>query len=166
MHPALLIVDLQKRFQKESPTIAASFAEVIPVINDTSALFRQCHLPVVFIQHKNEAEKLLPGVVDFDLPDELVVKPGDRRIIKTYGNAFAKTSLQADLQDLAVDSVVVCGFCAEYCVLDTCRGAKEADFKAFLLHNGLASSSREHIHFVEEINEGISFEALKIFFED
>jgi nicotinamidase-related amidase len=60
-----------------------------------------------------------------------------------------------------VDAVIVTGFCAEFCVLSTYRGAEDFDFKPIILKDSLASDNTEHIRFVEEISETISFGALK-----
>jgi len=55
----------------------------------------------------------------------------------------------------------VTGFCAEYCVLSTYRGAKDLDLTPIILRDSLASDNAEHIRFVEEISETISLGALK-----
>ncbi len=60
-----------------------------------------------------------------------------------------------------IDTVIVTGFCAEFCVLSTYRGAEDFDFKAIMLKGALASDNAEHIRFVEEISETVSFGALK-----
>lgn len=52
-------------------------------------------------------------------------------------------------------------FCAEFCVLSTYRGAQDFDFTSIILKGSLASDNAEHIRFVEEISETISYGALK-----
>jgi nicotinamidase-related amidase len=51
----------------------------------------------------------------------LNILDSDVHIHKTYGNAFNKTSLEDELRKLGVDTVIITGFCAEYCVLSTYR---------------------------------------------
>ena len=65
------------------------------------------------------------------------------------------------LKELKVDTVIVTGFCAEYCVLSTYRGAQDFDLNPIILKGSLASDNAEHIRFVEEITEIISYGALK-----
>jgi len=89
------------------------------------------------------------------------LEPQDVRIVKTYGNSFTKTGLAEKLRELEVDTVIVTGFCAEYCVLSTYRGAQDFDFAPIILKGSLASDNAEHIRFVEEITETISCGALK-----
>jgi len=65
------------------------------------------------------------------------------------------------MRALSVDTVLVTGFSAEYCVLSTYRGAQDFDFTPIILKGPLASDNPEHIRFVEEISETISYGALE-----
>jgi len=103
----------------------------------------------------------VPGKSGFDVPENVKLKPQDIRIVKTYGNSFTKTGLAEKLRQLGVDTVIVTGFCAEYCVLSTYRGAQDFDFTPIVLKGSLASENAEHIRFVEEITETVSYGALK-----
>jgi nicotinamidase-related amidase len=163
MKLALLVIDVQKAFFEISPTTAQSLGEAIEYINAAITLFREKGLPVISIQHVDESEKLVPGEVGYELPDELAILPTDLHIAKTYGNAFTKTPLADELRALGVDGVIVTGFCAEYCVLSTYRGALDLDLKPIILRGSLASVEPEHIPFVENINDVISYGALKGF---
>jgi nicotinamidase-related amidase len=159
MKPALLVIDVQKTFFND-PITSVSLNHAIEYINEAISLFRGKEYPVVCIQHANPDDNLLPGYEGFDIPDSLKILPSDLHIVKRYGNAFNKTSLSEDLQKLGVDTVILTGFCAEYCVLSTCRGARDVDLIAILLRGALASGDPDRIRFVESINEIISFRAL------
>lgn len=161
MKPALLVIDVQKAFFEIDPATAQSLEKAIEYINAAIALFRDRHLPVICVQHMEPEDKLVPGEEGFELPDPLKILDSDLHIHKTYGNAFNKTPLADELRKLGVDTVVITGFCAEYCVLATCRGAEDLDLTAILLRGSLASGSPEHIKFVESINNLISYGALK-----
>ena len=165
MNPALLVIDVQKEFFKFSETTAQSLESAIEYINAAIALFRERGLPVVSIQHLDEEEKLVPGEEGFDLPEELDILPSDLCIHKAYGNAFNKTSLADELRELGVDTVIVTGFCAEYCVLSTCRGAEDVDLTPIILRGSLASGIPENIRFVESVSNVVSYGALKKFLE-
>jgi nicotinamidase-related amidase len=161
MKPSLFIVDVQKEFYKSSPQTAQSLKDAVEYINAAIALFRAKNLPIVCIQHMNEKEKLIPGEDGFELPDELSILSSDIHIHKTYGNAFNKTSLQSKLHELDIDTIIITGYCAEYCVLSTYRGAKDLDLTPIILRGSLASDNLENIKFVEGISEIISYGALK-----
>jgi nicotinamidase-related amidase len=66
-----------------------------------------------------------------------------------------------ELQKLGVDTVIISGYCAEYCILSTCRGAQDLDLTPILLRDALASGIPENIKFVESIDNVISYGALK-----
>ena len=162
MKPALLVIDVQKEFYKYSTQTAQSLNNAVEYINIAIALFRAKNLPIVCVQHMNEKDKLIPGEDGFELPEGLNILPSDISIHKTYGNAFNKTDLQGKLLELDVDTVIVTGYCAEFCVLSTFRGAKDLDLTPIILRGALASDSLENIKFVESISDIISYGALKM----
>jgi nicotinamidase-related amidase len=169
MKPALLVIDIQKEFlhpssggsSSRSQACTDSLNSAIEYINAAIGLFRKKNLPIVVIQHKSEEEGLIPGKPGFDVLESVKLEPQDIRIVKTYGNAFTKTGLAEKLRKLGVDTVIVTGFCAEFCVLSTYRGAEDLDFKPVILKGSLASDNPDRIKFVEDINETISYGALK-----
>jgi nicotinamidase-related amidase len=105
--------------------------------------------------------KLIPGEDGFELPDQLNILDSDLHIRKTYGNSFNKTPLEDEVRKLGVDTVIITGFCAEYCVLSTYRGTGDLDLTPIILRGSLASGSPENIKFVESISDIISYGALK-----
>ncbi len=160
MKSALLVIDVQKAFFND-PTTAQSLNQAIETINAAIALFREKGLPVISVQHMDEADKLVPGQAGFDLPDMLAILPSDVHIHKTYGNSFNKTPLAGKLRESGVDTAIITGFCAEFCVLSTYRGAQDCDLTPIILRESLASAVPENIKFVESISEIISYGALK-----
>jgi len=161
MKPALLVIDIQNEFFNLNQAASDSLKAAIECVNAAIDLFRKKNLPIVVIQHKSEEEGLVPGKAGFEVPATVKLQPQYIRIVKTYGNSFTKTGLAEELRKLGVDTVIVTGFCAEYCVLNTYRGAQDFDFTPIILKGSLASDNAEHIRFVEEITETISFGALK-----
>lgn len=159
MKCALLIIDLQKAFcigeaQKSMDYACWGINAILPS-------FRDKGLPVVWIQHKDNEDGILPGTEGFELIDQLKPEEGEYHIHKEYGNSFNKTGLYELLMEQQVDTVVITGFCAEYCVLSTFRGALDLDLTPVLLKGTLASGNSENIRFVEDINDVISFSMLK-----
>ena len=161
MKPALLVIDIQKDFFTINQVCSDSLKSAIDYVNAAIDLFRKKNLPIVAIQHKNEEKGLVPGNPNFDMPESVKVENQDIHIVKTYGNSFTKTGLTEKLKALGVDTVILTGFCAEFCVLSTYMGAQDYDFTPIILKGSLASDNTEHIRFVEEIAETISFGALK-----
>ena len=161
MKPALLVIDVQKQFYAFGPATAQSLDAALEYINAAVALFRGKQLPVICIQQLDESEKLVPGEDGFELPEQLNILASDLHICKTYGNAFNKTPLADRLKELGVDTLILTGFCAEFCVLSTCRGAEDLDLTPIILRGSLASGVPENIRLVESVNNVISFGALR-----
>jgi len=160
MKPALLVIDVQNEFFNFSEGCSDSLKSAIKYINAAIDLFRKKNFPIVIVQHKDEEQGLVPGNDGFDVHQNVKIEPQDIHIVKTYGNSFTKTGLAEKLKTLGVDTLILSGFCAEFCVLSTYRGAEDFDFKPIILKGSLASDNAEHIRFVEEISETISFGAL------
>jgi nicotinamidase-related amidase len=160
MKPALLVIDVQKAFFTNPDTIH-SLNQAIVQINAGIQLFRERNLPVICIQHMVKENGLLPGTEEFNLPESLTILPTDPHIHKTYGNAFNKTSLEQLLRDQGIDTIIITGYCAEYCILSTYRGALDLDLTPVLLRGALASRNPHNIPFVENVNEVISYGILK-----
>jgi nicotinamidase-related amidase len=163
MKPALLVIDIQKAFLDISPVMTQSIHEAIRYTNAAIDFFREKGLPIIAVQHMNEAGKLIPGEAGFDLPESLKILPSDVRVHKKYGNSFKQTPLINHLQELGVDTVILTGFCAEHCVLSTYHGAQDNDLTPVMLRGSLASDVLENITFVENICETITLGALRKF---
>jgi nicotinamidase-related amidase len=166
MRPALLVIDVQERFLTLGEIPAESFAKAVEYINAAMALFRKRELPIICIQHVEEEAGLVPGADGFGTPAALQILPSDVHIHKTYGNAFNKTALADELRKLDVDTVILTGYCAEYCVLSTCRGAEDVDLTPIILRESLMSGVAERVRFVEDISSLISYGALRKALED
>jgi len=160
MKPALLVIDLQRKFFEIDDAHSESLKLAIEYINEAILIFRKKGFPIISIQHKNENEGLIPGNEEFEVHESVKLEPHDLRIVKTYGNSFTKTKLTEKLGQLDVDTVVITGFCAEECVLSTYVGAEDNDFTPVILRSAIASGNTNHIKFVEEISNLISIGAL------
>jgi nicotinamidase-related amidase len=159
--PAFLVIDVQEGFFKADAQAAKSLHTATPFINAGIALFRAKNLPIFCVQHMDEKDQFIPGAEGFDLPEALQILPSDGHILKTYGNAFNKTELLSKLKELDVNTIILSGYCAEFCVLATYRGAEDMDLTPILLRGALVSGKAENIGFVESISEVISYGALK-----
>lgn len=159
MRMAFMVIDLQKAFR--NPENEGSMKRSCDYIGATIPLFRQAGLPVIWVQHINRSEGAEPGREGFDFIEPLRPEAGDFRVEKRYGNAFNKTGLRDFARADKFDTLLIAGYCAEYCVLSTYRGAKDEDLTPILLKDALASESAEHIRFVEEICDTASLSVVR-----
>jgi nicotinamidase-related amidase len=147
MNLALMIIDMQKAYAvgycKESMEKAAL------AINQTILLFRQKNKPIFWVQDINQKEGVLPGTDGFGIIDCLLFDSSDRVIYKESMNAFADTKCAEVLRENGIDTILVAGFCADYCIISTYKGALNEGFTAALLKGGSAAGKQQDIDSVE-----------------
>ncbi len=159
MKLALMIIDMQKEFYIGKTV--SQMDSATEYINAVIPLFEAKELPIIWVQDVDEGDGVVPGTDGFEFIESLKPKADSIRIHKKYGNSFNKTDCDKILKEQGIDTVVITGFCAEYCVLSTYRGAKDLDYFPVILKNGIASTEESHKEFVENISETITYGMLK-----
>ena len=158
MKTALFIIDMQKAYYNDRTK--DSMNDACEYINATIPLFRKHKLPVIWIHNKDEYDGAVPGKEAFEFIDQLKPEKDDYRVTKEYGNAFNKTNCSKIIADNNIDTIVITGFSAAYCVLSTYRGALDLDLTPVILKNAISSDNKEHIRFVEDISNIMSYSVL------
>ena len=159
MKLALMIIDMQKEYYV-GKTIS-QMDSAVEHINAVIPLFETKELPIIWVQDIDEGDGVIPGTAGFEIIDSLIPSENAINIHKKYGNSFNKTDCDKILKENDIDTVVITGFCAEYCVLSTYRGAKDLDYFPVILKNGIASVEESNKEFVENISDTISYGMLK-----
>ncbi|MCP3940127.1 MAG: cysteine hydrolase [Desulfobacteraceae bacterium] len=162
MKLAMIVLDMQEKFYQRGGIYKETYDSSMEHINEAMTLFRKKNLPVVHVYHRDDESGFIPGSEGFEFHPEIKIEEQDKRVIKTYGNAFNRTGLMDILKNEGIDSVMITGFCAEYCVFATYCGARDLDLQPFLLNNGIAGGIKEHIRFVETICDTVSFGPLSL----
>ena len=159
MKLALMIIDLQKAYyQEESKKSIDSATEYI---NAVLPMFRKKKLPIIWVQDVDKGDGVVPGTEGFELIEALEPLESEHVVHKHYGNSFNKTNCADIIRDNQIDMIIMTGFCAEYCVLSTYRGALDLDLTPVLLKNGIASVNQDNLHMVENMSNIISYGVLK-----
>jgi len=161
--PAILIIDMQNQFLPMMDQEGKDFT--FYVINAYIDGFRSAGLPVVRIYHSDPKWGPAPGTPEFEFPEEIHIKPEDPKVIKTYGDAFNKTDLEKVLRDMEINTVFLCGLSATGCVISTFIGAKNHDFKAFLIKDGMLSHKKDYTEQIEIIFDAVGYEAVEVMLE-
>jgi nicotinamidase-related amidase len=161
--PALIVIDVQKAFVTMVEEREKEIA--IYAINEYINYFRKHDLPIIFVLHSSEEYGLVPGVPVFEFIDEIPIKDGDIRVVKTYGNAFTKTDLDTILKERGINTLFMCGLSSVGCVLATFFGAKDYDYKAFMLKYALMSHDAQYTDQIEIIFGALEMEAVTAIIE-
>lgn len=146
MTPALVVIDMQKRWIGDGTELHPSFDEAVDVIERVAAAFRAAGHPVVWVQDKETMPEDDPG---FAVVDELTIHEGDRRVSKVASNAFAEDGLPNALDADGVDLALLCGYRAEQCVLATAKGAAERGLPYALLRGATLGPDAVAVQTVE-----------------
>jgi nicotinamidase-related amidase len=153
MKPALLVIDMQNvSYAGESQR---SMDRAARVINRAVELFRARVCPIVWVQNEVNEPDPARRIAKYEIISAFQPEKTEKRIAKSYLNSFFKTDLAEYLALEAVDTVIVSGYSAEYCVLSAYRGAEECGFTPIVLKDGIACERPERIRFVEDMCDTI-----------
>ena len=166
MRPGLLVIDMQQAFYDSRPAVRPFYESATRYINAAQVLFEKKKLPVIHIYHQDDEDGLIPGTAGFEFFGQIEKTMNGYKVIKTFGNAFNKTGLLDIVKQEKLDSLILTGFCAEYCVMSTYNGANDLCLNPIVLRGALASGKSEHMRFVQDICELISFDVLKFVLKD
>jgi nicotinamidase-related amidase len=159
MKKALLILDPQNDFFGEDNPNLSAFQATVPIINAAIAIFRDQNWPIIFIQHTSNRKPA--GSDIWKIYPQFNHHPDDICLIKAHFNAFWQTDLETILKEKQVNSVIVCGYLSEYCVLSTLRAALERGFEAVLLEDAIASLDDHRTQFTLEISPRIKIDQIQ-----
>lgn len=155
MKTALIVIDLQQAFYAKAPE---AFDRAVQHIQALIARFRQNNDAVIWVQHGGK--HLKPTHPDYAFVRGLEPLQGDFRVHKTYGSAFHDGSLKQYLQERGIDTIYLCGFAAENCILSTARGAMDVDIRPLLVKEAVVSSNAHKAACVLEIQPNITVKEL------
>jgi len=164
-NPALLIIDMQYDFLDGtfitvSPNLIPNTRKLlesarsvgIPVIHT-----KECHRPGrvdMGIHELKHPTHCVEGTKGIEIVDELTPIIAEYIIPKRRWNSFLGTDLDILLKNLGVDTLIVCGVVASYCVLFTAAEAHQRDFHVRLVEdctNSDTNSARAAIELIREM---------------
>jgi nicotinamidase-related amidase len=163
IRPALLVIDIQNQFL---PMVEQREKDIaLYMINAYIDEFRKRGIPVIRIYHSDKEEGPFPGTPEFEFPADTRILPDDPQIIKTYANSFTKTDLDKILKEKGINTLFLCGLSSVGCVLATWFGAKDYDYKAFMLKNAIMSHSSQYTKQAEDMFGAVEWEVVSVLIE-
>lgn len=141
---AMLVVDMQVGLLRGDPK--HDLAGVVQRINRLAATVRDRAGTVIFIQHcGDKGDDFEPQSPGWRLLPELEREASDLVVHKTLNDPFVRTVLQARLQTIAPDRVLVTGWATDLCVDATVRSAVAHDHHVVAVADGHTLSARPHL---------------------
>ncbi|CAM1342817.1 cysteine hydrolase family protein [Tenacibaculum amylolyticum] len=147
--PALLLVDIQKGFDKEDywggNRNNKNAEEICATI---LAKWRTLQLPVFHIIHSSQDpnSRLHKTHSGFEIRDEVKPLSSEPVIVKEVNSAFIGTNLKSILETQHIDTLVIVGLTTNHCISTTTRMAGNYDFKTYLISDATATFDRKGIN--------------------
>lgn len=138
--PALIIIDIQQQFSEGGRLGVPGSGRVLEPIEELICSARVGRAPVIWTAYRLPSEAVLGrtsrrlGVTGLHVGEQagLILEPshehGDIVVDKPRQSAFFGTALESHLRAFGVDTVVICGWTANSCVLSTAFDAAARDF--------------------------------------
>ncbi|WP_406608859.1 cysteine hydrolase family protein [Agarivorans sp. JK6] len=143
MKSAVLVIDVQSILFDPEPQPFESQV-VLNKINQVTSLARAKSVPIIFIQHEHANSVIEYGTEGWALQSSLVTQTGDHFVRKTTPDSFLNNNLEELLKELAVDSLIVCGYASEFCVDTTVRRAAGLGYPVVLVSDAHTTHDKEH----------------------
>ena len=141
-HKALFIVDMLKDFVEDgAPLQVPAVKGIIENIAGEIRYAREKGRPIVYICDRHTADDpefavwpahAVKGTAGAEIIDELTPLAGDHIVEKTSYSGFYKTNLEALMDELEIDDVLICGVLTNICVLYTAVDALQRGIKVIV----------------------------------
>ena len=139
----IIVVDMQVGLLNGAPK--HDLPGVIDRINLLTNLVRTGAGTVVWIRHCGPPrDDFAPNTPGWAFLPELDRHEGDV-VVKTLNDPFAGTSLQAILQGVRPDRILVAGWATDFCVDSTVRSAVSHNYNVVVVSDGHTLNDRPHL---------------------
>jgi nicotinamidase-related amidase len=140
---ALIVVDVQQAFldprwgQRNNPDAESNIARLL-------AAWRNADRPIRHVVHDStEPDSLLrPGLPGNAIQPAASPKTGEPVYRKHVNSAFIGTSLEKDLRQDGIDTLVIVGLTTNHCISTTARMAGNLGFKTYVVSDATATYDR------------------------
>jgi maleamate amidohydrolase len=156
MKPALMVIDMQNDFWVSRDS--ARRESLVAAVNDLVAVMRASSHPVIWVRQQFEADLsdafeemrrkqiyiTIKGTEGCRLLPGLAVEPSDAIVVKRRYSAFFGTKLDAMLDRLTPDTLILAGINTHACIRTTAIDAYQRDWRVILALDCIDSYDREH----------------------
>jgi nicotinamidase-related amidase len=163
-HKALLIVDMLKDFiEDDAPLQVPAGKWIIENIAGEIRYAREKGRSIIYVCDRHAADDpefehwpphAVKGTPGADVVDALAPQAGDHIVEKTSYSGFYRTKLEALLDEMEIDEVLICGVLTNICVLYTAVDALQRGIGVIVPETCVAALTEEDHRFaLRQINE-------------
>lgn len=143
MRPALLVIDVQNEyFAPYGQWVLPEGEKALGMIQQLLTSSRATHVPIFHIVHESldpQSAVFRSGTPGIDMHPAITVMHGEKQIVKHFPGSFTQTALEANLQQLNIDTLIICGFMTHMCCDTTTRQARERRFNIMFASDATAT---------------------------
>jgi len=143
---ALIIVDLQCDYFQGGKWELEGTESAAEKASDLLMCFRENRFPIIHIRHEfptTDAPFFVPNSDGTKVHSSVQDRDGEPVVIKHQINSFRDTNLKAILDDLDIDSVLVCGAMSHMCIDAVTRAANDFGYECTIAHDACATLALE-----------------------
>ena len=156
-NPALMVIDMQHDWFDLDPNLKSENPNLIPNIRKLLEAARSAGIAVIHTKeyHRPGPERVDMGVHELGHPvhcvegtrgmeiiDELAPISGEYVVLKRRWNSFLGTDLEILLKNLKVETLIISGIVADFCVLFTAGEAHQRDYYVRLVEDCTNSNNK------------------------
>jgi nicotinamidase-related amidase len=171
---ALLIIDMLNDFFRRHEHLAARRARLVAAINALAGAFREHGRPVLWVRQefapdlhdaflemrKRNLPVTIAGTDGCEILPELDRRPTDTTIVKKRYSAFFGTELEATLERMRPEVLVVAGINTHACVRTTVIDAYQRDYEVVVAAECIASYDEAHHEMTKRYLDGAAIARL------
>lgn len=146
-HPALVVIDLQNDYFADGQFPLWHADETRAQVEIAIRQAQARGMPVILVQHVADATKgIAPffnaGTEGVEIhPAIRALAPEAPIVIKQFADSFLHTSLQATLQQLGCDGLLLCGMMTQNCVTHTALSRQADSYEIAILQDACTTVS-------------------------
>jgi nicotinamidase-related amidase len=145
MRPAIVVIDVQNEyFAPHGKWVLPEGEPALAHVNELITAAHNVDVLVISVRHE-EADAssgvFVKGSVGAEIHPELRLLPADIHITKRFPGSFTDTSLETELQQREIDTLVICGYMTQLCCDTTTRQADERGYRVLFTADGTAARS-------------------------
>ncbi|MBN2675992.1 MAG: isochorismatase family protein [Alphaproteobacteria bacterium] len=140
MKPALLIIDVQKDYDKGGALEISNIQKTLPKIKEILEFARQKNFLRIHIQHISldpTAEDFNPNEKGIEFISGFEPHNTEVKIIKHYPGSFWQTNLHKILQENKIDTLFICGYSSFLCCDTTAREGFQHGYKIYYIEDAI-----------------------------
>lgn len=144
MHPALILIDLQRAIDDPSWGDDRNNPEMESNVAALLARWRERGWPIFHVRHASREphSTYRPGQPGFEFKPEAAPVDGERVIEKRVNSAFIGTMLEAQLRAAGIERLYIAGVITNNSVEATVRMAGNLGFETFVISDATATFGR------------------------